>query len=164
MAGRSYEHITLADLKRLGRIAQQDRDGLFQRKPDLYRIYAGRLIAVALCQGGALHYVDGKNGIKDLDVWSFYRAAPERPYPYRRRGIADFGDAKFGKSDDCPHFVGRRVDLLGRSIEATESAVPVSALRSYLSAGNTETARLLAQKAVVLIEPGALAGTIVWPY
>jgi hypothetical protein len=32
------------------------------------RLYADRLFAVALCQGAALHYIDGKNGVKDLDV------------------------------------------------------------------------------------------------
>ena len=25
-----------------------------------------------LCQGAALHYVNGRNGVKDFDVWSIY--------------------------------------------------------------------------------------------
>ena len=36
----------------------------------------GQIIAVALCQGAALHYVNGSNGIKDLDVWTFYAERP----------------------------------------------------------------------------------------
>lgn len=150
MQGKAYARITKADLKRLGEIAARDRDNLFRRKPDLGRLYSGRLFAVALCQGAALHYLDGKNGIKDLDVWSFYRATRERPYPYRRRGIADFGSHKFGKSDDSPQFVGRRVDLLGRSLDATDFSDPIAVLRDYLESRRTESARLLAQKAVIL--------------
>jgi hypothetical protein len=163
MQTRSYGQLTKADLKRLEQIAARDRADLFRRKPDLGRLYSGRLFAVALCQGAALHYLNGKNGIKDFDVWSFYRAVRERPYPYRRRGIADFGDPKFGKTDDSPQFVGRRVDLLGRSLEAADISDPISILQAYLSDGKTESARLLAQKAVILIEPDRLLGSIVWP-
>lgn len=163
MSSRSKAPITFADLLRLGTIASQDRNGLFDRKPELARLYSDQVFAVALCQGSALHYQDGKNGVKDLDVWSFYRASSGRPFPYRRRGVADFGDPKFGKTDGFHHFLGRRVDLLGRSIKAKDFSDPVAVLRNYLAAGKTESARLLAQKAVILIEPNALLGTIVWP-
>lgn len=118
---------------------------------------------MTLCQGAALHYIDNENGIKDFDVWSFYRAAPERPYPYRRRGVMDFGDPKFGQTDDSLSFKGRRVDLLGRSLEVSDGCDPVAALRDYLAGGRTQSARLLAQKAVVLIEPGNELGTVIWP-
>ena len=163
MTLRSYVPLTPNDLLLLGAIAAGDRDALFQRKPELARLYENRLFAVALCQGAALHYLNGKNGIKDLDVWSFFRSAKERPFPYRRRGIADFGDPKFGKTEDSPGFVGRRIDLLGRSIEATDFSDPVAVLRNYLAAGKTETAWLLSQKAVILIEPKPLFGTVIWP-
>jgi hypothetical protein len=160
---RSYERLTKSDLERLGQIAALDRQELFRRKPDLARLYGGRLVAVALCQGAALHYLDGKNGIKDLDVWSFYRAAPERPYPYRRRGVADFGDPKFGTSANQPQFVGRSVDLLGRSIDARDFSDPVEVLREYLRSRKSESARLLAEKAVIIIEPASILGAVVWP-
>jgi len=160
---RSYKTITNADLKRLGQIAAHDRNGLFQRKPELGMLYSERLIAVALCQGAALHYLDGKNGIKDIDVWSFYQAADERPYPYRRRGVEDFGDPKFGKTTDSPHYIGRRIDLLGRSLEVTDIADPIAILHRYLSSAKTESSRLLAKKAVILIEPLNLLGSVVWP-
>jgi hypothetical protein len=107
--------------------------------------------------------LDGKNGIKDLDVWSFYRAVPERPYPYRRRGVVDFGDPKFGRSATNGEFVGRSVDLLGRSIDAPNFSDPIAVLRDYLASGKTESARLLARKAVILIEPANLLGAAVWP-
>lgn len=163
MPSRSYKPITQRDLARLSKLAAADRAEHFRRKPATGRLYAGRLFAVALCQGGALHYLDGKNGVKDFDVWSFYVAHPDRAFPYRRRGKADFGDAKFGTSDDRPHFVGRRVDLIGRSISDADRTEPVETLRHYLRAGATESARRLAQKAVVILDPPRLRGQIIWP-
>lgn len=160
---RSYEQLTRADLERLGSIAMNDLEGLFERRAETRRLYRERLFAVALCQGGALHYLDGKTGIKDLDVWSFFRSNPERAFPYRRRGISDFGDSKFGQSDDAPAFVGRRVDLMGRSISDTDHTDPVEVLRRYLRVGATKSARCLAEKAVILITPAHLIGTVVWP-
>jgi len=52
---RSYATITKADLRRLARLAADDRRDLFRRRPDTGRLYEGRLFAVALCQGAALH-------------------------------------------------------------------------------------------------------------
>ena len=66
MQSRSYQPITPEDLDRLSRIAAADRADLFERKQGTARLYADRLFAVALCQGGALHFIDGKNGVKDL--------------------------------------------------------------------------------------------------
>jgi len=163
MPGRSYQKITMEDLKQLGQIARRDRENLFKRKPGLGQLYSGRLFAVALCQGAALHYLDGKNGIKDFDVWSFYREAPERTFPYRRLVHMDFGNSKFGKTDDTPKFIGRRVDLLGRSLRATDFSDPIGVLRTYLAQGKTTSAKRLAQKAVILIEPEAFLGSVVWP-
>jgi len=62
-----------------------------------------RLLLVAPCQGGALHYLDcknqvrNKNGVKDLDVYSFYAEHPRVPWPYRgRHGVRDFGELPCG--------------------------------------------------------------------
>lgn len=166
MAGtteRSFERITRADLRRLGEIAAADRESLFRRRPETGRLYRDRLLGVALCQGAALHFVNGTNGVKDFDVWSFYVQHPERPFPYRRNGTADFGHPKFGASPGCEHFVGRRVDLLGRSLRLLGAPEPVSAIRSWLAEARTDSAMYLAQKAVVMIEPSHLIATVVWP-
>jgi len=160
---RSLLPITLDDLRRLGAIAAEDRKDFFARHPDTAMLYSGRLFAVALCQGAALHYLDGKNGIKDLDVWSFYREHPSRMFPPRRRAKADFGDPKFGTSPDFEHFVGRRVDLIGRSIEVDDVSDPIEVIRTYLRMKKTTSAKLLAQKAMILIEPGHLLGRVIWP-
>lgn len=160
---RSYEPIIKADLKRMAEIAAADRADLFKRRSETGRLYADRLFAVALCQGGALHYLNGKNGIKDLDVWSFFKPNAERQYPYRRRAQLDFGDAKFGTTEDTPQFVGRRIDHIGRAVPDTDYSDPVAVLRRYLRAGVTESARRLSEKAMVLIEPAHSLGVIVWP-
>ena len=160
---RSYEPLEKEDLSRLGKIAADDRTDLFRRKPETGRLYSDRLFAVALCQGGALHYLDGKNGIKDLDVWSFFKPNSKRQFPYRRRAQLDFGEPKFGQSEDAPSFVGRRVDHIGRAIPDTDYSDPVAVLRRYLRTGATDSARRLAEKAVILIEPAHLFGTVVWP-
>lgn len=62
---RSLERITDLDLQRLSDLAQADLSDLFERRPETGRLYRDRLLCIALCQGAALHYIDGKNGIKD---------------------------------------------------------------------------------------------------
>ena len=120
--------------------------------------------SIALCQGAALHYVRGDNGVKDFDVWSFYAAGGDQRFPARWRGTRDFGPSKFGRySDDPPQFVGRRVDLLGRSLSVALGADPADALQHHLSARRTDSAKALAAKAVVLIDPPNRLGEVVWP-
>jgi hypothetical protein len=166
---RSLEVITASDLGRLSVIAAEDRAKLFETRPE----YAGRLLCVALCQGAGLHFVDvarGKtppNGVKDLDVWSFFLAIPGVTFPYRRSRHLDFGPSKFGRwSRELPkfrHFAGRRVDLFMRDLPVTADADPADALRSYLRARKTKTAKALVAKGLVLIDPPDRRGEIIWP-
>ncbi|MCZ7546276.1 MAG: hypothetical protein M5R40_23340 [Anaerolineae bacterium] len=158
---RSYLPIEREDLIALAEIARRDREDYFQRKPAIAELYAQRVLCIALCQGAALHFIDGETGINDFDVYTFYRVHPQKQWYPRRIKSYDFGNPKFGHSVDRPDFSGRRVDCLGRAIDAGEGEDVVSALRRYLQAGKTKTARLLAAKAVVLLEPHC--GTIVWP-
>lgn len=160
---RSFTRIDKEDLARLASVAAADRDDLFKRKPGLARLYQHRVLCVALCQGAALHYVDGKNGIKDFDVWTFYRVHSVRPFPPRRNVPRDLGDAKFGKSPDCPGFIGRCVDCLGRSIPCRKGQEPFEAVREWLRSSRNISARKLAQKAVVILEPVPKRGEVIWP-
>ena len=122
------------------------------------------MLGVALCQGAALHYLDGRNGVKDFDVWTFYAQHPDGPFPSRRVARADFGPSKFGRMpNDIRPYAGRRVDLIGRSLPAEPEADPVDALRRYLTSARTSSARALAAKAVVLIDPANHRGLVVWP-
>ncbi len=163
-SGRSLARIDVSDLLRLASLAAEVEAGLFARNPGGAGRYAGRLVCRALCQGAARHYLDGKTGVKDFDVWSFYAQRDDGPFPYRWRGTADYGPSKFGRYPGDPSsFTGRRVDMLGRSLDVPLGADPVATLREYLSAARTASARALAAKAAVLIHPGQLAGTVVWP-
>jgi hypothetical protein len=159
---RSLEPILKSDLRRLAKIALADLESLFTRIPAL-RIYRDRLFAIALCQGAALHYIDKGNGVKDFDLWCFFRAHAKRPFPYRRNASADFGYPKFGKSPGWEHYVGRRVDLLGRSLPVRPKEAPADALRGYLSGGRTALARALAAKAAILVYPEGELDRVVWP-
>ena len=164
-AARSLARIERSDLLRLAALAAQAEAGLFARHPDGAGRYAGRLLCRALCQGAALHYLDGKNGVKDFDVWSFYAALGDGPFPYRWRGTADFGPSRFGRyPGDPPWYAGRRVDLFGRSLPAPPGADPVAVLRDYLSAARTASAKALAAKAVILISPELAVGECIWPW
>jgi hypothetical protein len=139
---RSLAHIERNDLLRLAELAAQAEAGLFTRHPDGAGRYTGRLLCRALCQGAALHYLDGKNGVKDFDVWSFYADLGDGPFPYRWRGTADFGPSRFGRyPGDPPSYAGRRVELLGRSLPAPPGADPAAVLRDYLSAARTASAK-----------------------
>ena len=164
-AARSLARIDAGDLARLAALAEEAEMVLFARRPGGAGRYAGRLLCRALCQGAALHYLDGRNGVKDFDVWSFYAARADGPFPYRWHGTADFGPSKFGRwTGDLPRYTGRRVDLLGRSLPAPGGADPAAILRDYLSAARTASAKALATKAVILLIPGHRAGELVWPY
>ena len=161
-AGRSFKAITKADLLRLRDLAAEYRADFFRRRPDWASLYRRRFLCSALCQGAALHYVEGIVGIQDFDVYNFWATHPSRAWYAKARPIRDFGDPKFGRSPDRKDFVGRRVDLLGRSIDTRPGDDPERALRAYLAGGRTLTARLLAQKAVVGLEPARLFGRVLW--
>jgi hypothetical protein len=64
---RASRKVARSDLSRLSELAARDRAERFDRRPR-WGAYADRVIAVALCQGAAQHYVDGRTGVKDFDV------------------------------------------------------------------------------------------------
>jgi hypothetical protein len=139
-------------LDRLSEIAAEDREDRFRRRPR-WASYRDRVLSVALCQGAALHYVDGRNGVKDLDVWTFYAEDAAGPFPYRWRTERLF---------DLEPFDGHYVDLLGRSLSEKVGADPEAVIQRYLTNPTTASARALAQKAVVLLDPLRLRGRVAW--
>lgn len=101
------------------------------------------------------------NGVKDFDVWSFFAAIPGERFPAAiRHRHFDFGHSKFGAEPDQPtkfsHIKGRRVDVLLRDLPVGLDADPVEALRAYLERRRTDSARALAAKAAVFVEPTEL--------
>ncbi len=82
---RSLERITDEDLTKLAGIAAADRAAFYSRYP---RYRDAKVLCVALCQGAALHYISGDNGINDFDVWTFYEGTQEIPdFPCRRVSV-----------------------------------------------------------------------------
>jgi hypothetical protein len=150
MHRRATQRITSRDLKRLSDIARADRKSFFKRYPR-YAAYEGRVACVALCQGAALHFIDGRNGISDFDVWTFYYGLPPVRFPPRRHARAEYGPSHF------TNWSGR-VDLMGRSLPYPSKTDPAKMLRSHLSDQPTRSAYFLAKKAVVLIDPPSRRG------
>ncbi len=163
MSERSLERIRKADLKRLARIALQERQDLFERHPEWALLYRKRLLCSALCQGAALHFINGTTGVSDFDVWTFYAEHPEAAFPHHLVSHRDFGKSRFGRETGSPAYEGRRVDLTGRSLPCKPDAEPVEVLQAYLRRGDTPSSRELRLKAVVLIEPDEYLGYVVWP-
>ena len=153
---RSLEHLTPDDLKDLYAGSVQRLEEYFVLGPgrkwhDLYDIQ--HPMAVALCQGAALHYIDKVNGIKDFDVWFFY-PFNQKHLPYRTIWNWDYQNPKFGHHPSEPRYTGRRVDVIVRSIKQ-------DSVLDYLKSDKTSSARELARKAVILLAPEL--GKIVWP-
>lgn len=158
---RSWETIEPHHLHRLAEIAIGDLADLFQRRSETGRIYRDRLMLVCLCQGAAGHFVHQDRGVKDFDVWAFFRESPERPFPYRRRGKRDFGHSRFGRRP-ADAWRGRRVDLFGRSIACGAGGFPRDCVREWLATGNTTSSREIAKSPVVVIHPEEEVGSIIW--
>ena len=161
---RSYSGITKADLRRLARIAEEEREDFFSRHPEWAILYRKRVLGSALSGDAALHYSNGSTGLKEFSVWTFYVEHPDAPFPFQRITYADFGKSKFGRAPDLPEtYEGRRVELQGRSIDGALGDDPLIALQHYLKAGASPSARELASKAIVLLEPDRLLGFVAWP-
>lgn len=176
---RSYAQMTEEHLDRLSVLAGADRERFYVKRPE----YRRRYLATDLAQGAALHFLDGKNGVKDLDVWNFF-ALPRgvTRFPADKRNVhVDFGPSTLGrepyKLDAAPNsvvlghwmkwsaFEGRRVDLLMRGLSCGPGTDPVLAIRDWLTSGQKKPGSSpdrLAQKAMILIDPEDRRGEVVW--
>ena len=164
--GRSYEKITHDDLRKLLKITKNDFNDLCKRIPKYKKL---KLLAICLCQGGAQHYVDGKNGIRDFDTYLFFDNNCSVQFPPRRRGYHDFGVSKFGRTYFRPGHIqpkherikGRSIDVMGRSIEVIDDDYKKS-IQKWLGEAKSETPYLLSKKAVVVLEPEEDLGEVIW--
>jgi len=162
---RSFARIAPADLRDLyvgsvKRLHEYFIQGKGAKWNELYNIK--KPIAVALCQGAAMHYHDGSNGIKDFDVWFFFPFNPKKRLPDRAIWNWDYVNPKFGRHPSIPDYKGRRVDVLVRSIRSHSSKGSVKTIHQYLKSENTPSSRKLAKKAVVMLFPTRLLGRVIW--
>jgi hypothetical protein len=158
---RSYEELERDDLHHMAEVVLADLRDLYDRRPKTGSLYADRLLALCLCQGGAEHFVRRGQGIKDFDVWAFFHRHPSQDFPYRRRGTADFGPSKFGRHPD-DGYAGRRVDVMGRSIDVEDGENEIESIRRYLREQPSSSAQHLARRPVIMIHPEAHLGDIIW--
>lgn len=161
---RSYSEISTGDLVELyhgsvDRLNEYFLHGEGQKWLEFYDIE--HPIAVALCQGAALHYHDKSNGVKDFDVWFFY-PFNERHLPYRTYWNWDYKNPKFGRHPDMPEYVGRKVDVLVRSIKNYSVGEPEETIKKFLKYENTTSSKELAKKGVVMLYPESTNGKVVW--
>jgi hypothetical protein len=161
---RSQALLTDNDLKELyvgsvNRLRQYFVTGQGAKWLRLYQIE--KPLAVALCQGAAMHFHDKVNGVKDFDVWFFF-PFKQKHLPYRTIWNWDYVNPKFGRHPSVPGYKGRIVDVMVRSIKNYTENDPVNTLHKFLQNENTASSAELAKKAVVMLAPEELLGKVVW--
>lgn len=161
---RSLELITKNDLKELyagsvSRLYEYFITGWGRKWQSLYTIE--QPIAVALCQGAAMHFHDKVNGVKDFDVWFFY-PFNVRHLPYCTIWTWDYKNFKFGRHPSIPGYSGRKVDVLVRSIKSHSEQNSIDTIHQYMQYENTTTSKELAKKAVVMLYPETMLGKVIW--
>ena len=165
---RSYVPITKEDLRTLVDVASRSLVDFFRTREHLQH-YRDLLATIVLCQGAALHYVDGKNGVKDFDVFAFFRTPifDRKLVTPRSSKKLESGLAKFGVHpyDQARGFRTRHIDFFRKCI--TRRRVPAGdnaedVLRAYLSSGLGGTPCYLAQKPVVGLWPENVFGEVLW--
>lgn len=161
---RSLETITINDLKELyagsiKRLHEYFITGQGKKWQKLYNIE--QPLAVALCQGAAMHFHDKVNGVKDFDVWFFY-PFNETHLPYRTIWNWVYKNPKFGKHPSIPGYSGRKVDVIVRSIRHYSKQNPIKTIHTFLQYEKTATSKALAKKSVVMLHPNSILGEVVW--
>lgn len=161
---RSFAQLTTDDLNELlvgsqKRLAEYFIDGDGVKWEKLYDIT--KPLCIALCQGAAMHFHDKKNGVKDFDVWFFYQFN-QKHLPCRTMWNWDYQNKKFGRHPHFSEYEGRKVDVIVRSIKNYIVGDPVRTIFTYFEKEKTDSSKLLAEKAVVLLSPEKYFGKTIW--
>lgn len=152
---RYYFKLIIKNLKWLAERAKKEHRDFFVRRPHLQSTYHKSLVGIVLCQGAALHYINQKNGIKDFDIWLFYKTNRKVHLSVRK----PFTDKK--------GYNGIKIDFMKRVISASLCKKffnrPDECILRHLQEYNTPTKRLLLQKAVIGLYPKKIFAKIIWP-
>ena len=159
--GRSYAPLTTNHLKRLARFVSKEHQAWSDARHDL----KGQLVAGCLAQGAAQHFLDGRTGVKDFDLWLFYDrshlAKGIREHGVRSTG--DFGPSVFDRYPDDPEtFVGRRIDFMCRRLPTNVPREPPdAAVMAWLQSDN-QSPMWLRKKPVIMLWPTTYHGVVIW--
>ena len=150
---RTYDLLTIDDFRVLKELAIKEHEAFFRRNKHLREAYGNNLVAICLCQGAASHYLNPTVGVKDIDIWLFYKDCPGVNFPARSR-----------KRDDNA-YMGKPIDWLRRAIpaemvEASDNEAGL-AMRAYIEKRNINKWQLL-KKAIIGLYPEQILGEIIW--
>ncbi|WP_288582015.1 hypothetical protein [uncultured Methylobacterium sp.] len=167
---RSFRQIEADHLRLLATIAMESIAGVTRDGNKSY-VYRDRLLLLCLCQGAALHHQqklaglpeEECRGIHDFDVWGFFRTHPDRPFPPRWRGEHDLGVPHFGRRPEDGHFVGRKVDVIGRSVDCRPNEDGAGSVLRWVQNGGGSSPRHIRQRPIFVISDGPDFGRMIWP-
>jgi hypothetical protein len=157
----SKELITTSDIEKLLEFSLRELDDFTTRNPSS-KLARVRPLAICLCQGAALHFINQGDGIKDFDIYFFYEDFYARAI---KRVDSSSIFEKFGvwKEDWNRGFKGRRIDFCRRKIGKIEGTESIKEkLVDFLSENKTDTARNLAKKAVIGLWPKEIFKNVIW--
>lgn len=158
LTNRLYDPITPEHLTLLANIANEEQDAFFRRNQHTVSFYRDRFLAAALCQGAALHYIGQGQGVKDVDIHFFYKRHPDKPRLSR---------AVYSIQTVLPAFGVRDIDfvrtLVPEQMVTDAYTDPIAIIRAFLEKQPTANSQYLAEKAVIVLLPERLIGTIAWP-
>jgi hypothetical protein len=138
------------DLELLREMALEEHQRFFERNPHLKNTYYGSLIGICLCQGAASHYLNPTVGIKDFDIWHFYKQNADVNFPYRAHKRIESG------------YKNKPIDFLKRAVPRNifdfGPNQPEWIIMKYLS----ERKSPLLKKAIIGLYPDVLFGRTLW--
>lgn len=160
---RTYEKLGGDDLQEIRQYAIEELNRFLYKvgNPEgKYKVYKKKLIAICLCQGAAQHFLDGKTGIRDIDVWFFFEEDANVRIPDRR-------NMRCSKYKSLKNIGEKKIDFLKKGIKRdivnmSKSKKPEDILRSYLQNANTRTSQELAKRPAVGLYPDKIFGKVVW--
>lgn len=164
---KSLEIITDEDLKILIKLAREEHKNFFKRNPELESYYKNSLLCILLGQGAALHYYNGKYGVKDFDVYLFYKENSEKKLLVRRtkninHKIGKFGNIKIDfikKMIKTKYIVGNEEDVL-KIINKLLTESKSSVVKFLTVRAKKEKGRL--KNAIIGLYPVSIFKKILW--